>query len=86
MPGSLKLTPPPEKLIPDLHASINAALATLQPDERGALVMVGTSSPEGPKFNAAVVARCADGWAVQAWIGKAWGASAEGGAVVMKTW
>jgi hypothetical protein len=78
--------PPPAKLIPDLRASINTALAALAPGERGALVLVGTTTPDGPKFNAAVVAKVGDGWAVQSWIGKSWGEKVEGGATVMKTW
>lgn len=86
IPSSVQFVAPPAKLLPDLRASITTALATLAPTERGALVVVGTTTPDGVKFNAAVVARVGDGWAVQGWIGKSWGQSVEGGAVVMKTW
>lgn len=87
MPANAVLfTPPPATLVPDLRASINHALAALEPGEHGALVLVGTKDGDAVKFNAAVVARVGDGWAVQAWIGKTWGQSVDGGVSVMKTW
>jgi hypothetical protein len=83
---SVQFTSPPARLIPDLRKSINEAVATLAPSERGALVLVGTKQGDVVSFNAAVVARVGDGWAVQAFIGKRWGQPVEGGATVVKTW
>jgi hypothetical protein len=79
-------TAPPEHLIPDLQHSINNALTTLPPDKKGALVLVGSKDGDQVKFNAAVVADVGKGWKVESWIGKTWGQSVEGGAIVMKTW
>jgi hypothetical protein len=76
------MTAPPERLIPDLRASMADALAQLRAGEQGALVAVATDAG----VNAAVVARVGGDWQVQAWIGKRWGAHVQGGALVVRTW
>jgi hypothetical protein len=78
----VKMIPPPERLIPDLHASMKRAIDTLPPGQRGAIVAVGTERG----VNAAVVAKVGDGWQVQSWIGKEWGGAVQGGAAVVKSW
>ena len=76
------MTTPPARLIPDLRASMDRALAALS-DNTGTAV-VGLVTERG--VNAAVVARGANGWRVETWIGKTWGGPVEGGAFVVKAW
>lgn len=83
---SVRFAPPPEHLIPDLQHSINNALSTLRADQRGALILVGTKDGDTVKFNAAIVARIDEHWAVEAWMAKSWGQSVSGGATVQASW
>lgn len=70
---------PPDRLIPDVHAAIDRALATLEPDHTVALVGVVTDAG----VNAALVTKTAHGVKVATWVGKKWGESLAGGAYVM---
>jgi hypothetical protein len=80
--NSVQLTAPPDHLIGDVMASINAAVEQLPPDKNNAFVAVADLAG----MNAAFVHRTDDGWAVKVWVGKTWKGPAEAGAQVMKTW
>lgn len=70
---------PPERLIPDIRASIDRALATMEPGHQVALVGVVTESGT----NAALVVKTAHGVSVASWFGKRWDGPLAGGAYVM---
>lgn len=81
VPG-VQFNAPPEKLIPDLRASIDRAMATLDPGTRGAFVTVATTAG----VNAALVTKAGDHVQVAAWVGKTWGGPIEGGTTVKVSW
>lgn len=74
---------PPERLIPDITASISRAVAALPEGKHTAVVAVMTEVGA----NAAIVAKVGEDWRVQTWIGKSWGSShINGGVEVMGSW
>jgi hypothetical protein len=81
--GGVAFAEPPADLQPALKTAIAEAVAQLAPGQHGALV--GLVNEHGA--NAAVVARLAGTWEVQAWVGKSWREGAVAyGAAVRKSW
>ncbi len=74
--------PPPSELIPAVNGQISAALASLKPGSKGALVAIATQAG----VNAAIVAKLGEHWTTTAYIGKSWGAGPVWGAAVKAEW
>ena len=73
---------PPASILGELTKQVQAAVATLPPDGKGALVGVATTTG----VNLAVVAKVKDHVNVTSWIGKSWGQPVSGGAAVQVHW
>jgi hypothetical protein len=76
------MTSPPPGLVASLDRQVKLLVGELPADKRGAIVTVATTTG----MNVAVVARVADGWQVQAFVGKQWGETVEGGGSIVKSW
>lgn len=81
--SGVAFTPPPADLLPAVNGSISAALASLKPGSKGALVAIATQTG----INAAIVSVLPPGFAVHAYIGKQWGEpGATFGAAIRREW
>ena len=71
-PG-VSFTPPPTHLLDDALRVVNDSIAQLSPGANGGVVGVGTVDNRGRvNYNAAVVIRKGEDFAVVTWIGKKW--------------
>ncbi len=66
----------------NIAASVDAVLATLSPDKRGAVLAIA----DGDGARLAAVARLADGWSVVGVLERKWSGEIEGQAVVRFDW
>lgn len=81
--SGVSFTPPPADVLPAVNGSISAALASLKPGSKGAIVAIATQTG----VNAAVVSVLPDGFTVHAYIGKQWGQpGATFGAAIRREW
>ena len=80
-PGGVAFSGPPTSLLADATHVLAQMTDTLPPGTNGAVIGVATEAG----WNAAVVHRVGDSFAVSGWIGKSWG-PVTGGGVVRWSW
>lgn len=68
-------TAPPDHLLPDIRASIDRAVATLEPGKTTALIGVVTETGA----NAVLVMKQDSGWSEEIWFAKQWDGKVTGG-------
>lgn len=82
IPKGVAFNAPPTSLMADATAVLDAMSAQLPPDANGAIVAVATDAG----WNAAIMHRVDNRWAVGAFVGKNWGSSVTGGGAIRATW
>lgn len=81
VPG-VAFTPPPASLMAQASQILESSLAQLPPDAKGAIVGIATTAG----WNAAVVHRIGNDFAIAAWLGKSWQGGLTGGTAIRATW
>lgn len=78
----VEFKPPPLSLLADATAVLRDMTAQLPPEANGAIIGLATQGG----WNAAVVHRVGDSFAVGGWIGKTWQGGLTGGGAIRAVW
>jgi hypothetical protein len=80
--AGVAFNPPPISLMAEASQVLNEMTAQLPPGVNGAIVGIATQSG----WNAAVVHRIGESFAVSSWIGKTWQGGLTGGGALRAVW
>lgn len=83
---SVQFNPPPTHYMDQTLGVIGAAVARLDPNEKGKLVWIAHKKDGKVSVNAAVVNKFNDNFEVVLWVGKTWGRPIEAGVAASLSW